>query len=254
MTKALRGRFISAVLAAVMLSGTAAVPGAADSAPQSVGSVVLSETFDAGTFGGNVAGWNGWELFSTAGDTYKKDTDITITNGQKEEILKSSATKMPLQQFAEIKRTTSNSTSAMYLAQKAVTVPAGNSMINIRFRAMAGSNANIFMLRLTNDAEKAFDINVNFYLKRPQNFLCQGLTTGNLESTQVAYNKALYWYDIDFLLDYTKGGAYLYVDGAPVGFSEFSESFKTNFPKPENLAAVSFGSARDGRAYTQCNR
>lgn len=246
MTKALRGRFISAVLAAVMLSGTAAVPGAADSAPQSVGSVVLSETFDAGTFGGNVAGWNGWELFSTAGDTYKKDTDITITNGQKEEILKSSATKMPLQQFAEIKRTTSNSTSAMYLAQKAVTVPAGNSMINIRFRAMAGSNANIFMLRLTNDAEKAFDINVNFYLKRPQNFLCQGLTTGNLESTQVAYNKALYWYDIDFLLDYTKGGAYLYVDGAPVGFSEFSESFKTNFPKPENLAAVSFGSARDG--------
>ena len=166
MAKTLSRKFLATILSLIMLFSIITVPSQAEAAtaPQTLGTVVLSETFD-GEIGTDLGdSYNGWgvinkedSLISGTAINYTRDSFFKIAGGTEEDIWKNtSGARMPFERVAKLQRTASKTvgskenttySSAEYAINKALTVSADAKMLEIGFRIMADDNAKVFQIR-----------------------------------------------------------------------------------------------------------
>jgi len=262
MAKTLSRKSLATILSLIMLLSIITVPTQAEgtTAPQTLGTVVLSETFD-GEIGTDLgSSYNGWGvinkenvMISSTTIPYTKDSFFTVAGGTEAAIWNNtSGARMPFERVAKLQRTASKVvgsgadttySSAEYAINKALAVSADAKMLEIGFRIMADDNAKVFQIRSVNGKNATSTMSI--YLKA-YDATRKVLISGDYLSSSVSSGTALAslkWYDFNFMFDYISNTFYAYIDGNLIGSVELTT---TNFASPADFKKIEITTSRTG--------
>lgn len=246
-----KSRILAAVLSFLMVLGTISIPAMAETnSAQTLGTVVLSETFDATAEKReateiNDGEWNGWTLYNGSGSNYEKDSYFYTVWGTQEEVWAgNSSARQPMETFLKLQRTGATNPAGYYM-QKGISVPDSANSIEIAFRIMRDANANQFQIRLINGTN--YIDATTIYLNRSANggrqFLLNSGVAGEIRVDGMGPANSFQWYDVRMMFDYSDKKLYVYLDNQFVGSSDLVTN---KFSKPADIKKFEIGSARTG--------